>query len=100
MNETEIHFFEAFSIEKKPVYSGSKLYNPFLVGYEYPQITDSVLLELICILTAWHLDEREPYEITGYNIKRLKNQVLQDCISLKNSQKVKEKVQTLFKESV
>lgn len=46
--ETEEQFFETFGIEKKPVYSGSKLYNPFLTGYKYPQITDRILLELIC----------------------------------------------------
>lgn len=62
----------------------------------YPQITDSILLELICILTAWHLDEREPYEVTGYNKERLKRQVLEDCIQHK--EKFRNKVQALFME--
>lgn len=62
-------------------------------------ITDRILLELICILTAWHLDEREPYEITSYSVKTLKKEILEDCINLQNSQKVQYKIQALFKEN-
>lgn len=106
-NEIEKTFFDTFGIEPeyktcpfnhcihKKEYDCDNCDNR---EWKYPEITDHILLELICILTAWYLDEREPYEITGYNIKLLKNQVLQDCNSLKNIQKVKKKVKALFKD--
>ena len=40
-----------------------------LIEDEYPKITDRILLELICILTCYYLDEREPYEITSINME-------------------------------
>ena len=49
-NELEKQFFDTFGIEPKPIYSGSKLYNPFVTGYDYPTITDHILLELIRII--------------------------------------------------
>ena len=64
----------------------------------YPQITDRILLELICILTCWHLDEREPYEITSINIEQLKNQILSNSLYIAKYLKAKQRVQALFKE--
>lgn len=96
-NELEKTFFDTFGIEKKPVYSGSRLYNPFLIGYEYPQITDHILLELICILTRWHLDECEPYEITSINTEQLKNQILSNSLDIAKCVKTKQQVQAIFK---
>lgn len=101
MSEIEKQFFEAFGIELRimtePRYSLNSEYYEVAVK-NYPQITDRILLELICILTAWHLDEREPYEVTGYNMECLKRQILEDCISLQYIEKFKNKVQALFKE--
>ena len=48
-NELEKQFFDTFGVEPKPIYSGSKLYNPFVTGYDYPTITDRILLKLLCL---------------------------------------------------
>ena len=69
-----------------------------LIEDEYPQITDSVLLKLICILTCHYLDEREPYEITSINIEQLKHQVLSDIIRIADCEATKCQVQKIFKE--
>lgn len=110
MSDLEKQFFEVFGIEPEitecnlDCQKNSKML--YLCGdsqqdceycERYPQITDHILLELICLLTAWHLDEREPYEMTGFNIESLKRQVLEDCIQHK--EKFRNKVQALFKES-
>lgn len=65
---------------------------------EYPQITDSTLLKLICILTRYYLDEREPYEITSINMEQLKQQVLSDIIRIAGCEATKCQVQKIFKE--
>ena len=39
--------YEIAGVEKKPVYSGSQLYNPVITGYEYPPFTAEKQLELI-----------------------------------------------------
>ena len=65
--------------------------------HTYPQITDHILLELICILTRWHLDEREPYEITSINTEQLKNQILSNSLDIAKCVKTKEQVQAIFK---
>lgn len=112
MNKTEKQFFKAFDIEPRDNFKGCENGITFYTygcnmpscrgcskeirEKEYPQITDRLLLKLICILTAWHLDQREPYEMTGYNVERLKRQVLEDCIEHK--EKFRNKVQALFKE--
>lgn len=108
MSEIEEQFFEVFGIP--PLCCKKYLTNCVRYDCEncenfdntfstYPRITDRILLELICILTAWHLDEREPYEITSYSVKTLKKEILEDCINLQNSQKVQYKIQALFKEN-
>lgn len=66
---------------------------------EYPQITDRILLELICILTRWHLDEREPYEIMSINTEQLKNQILSNSLYIAKSAKAKHLVRALFGEN-
>ena len=69
-----------------------------LIEDEYPQITDSILLKLICILTCYYLDEREPYEITSINMEQLKHQVLNDIICIADCEATKCQVQKIFKE--
>ena len=69
-----------------------------LIEDEYPKITDRILLELICILTCYYLDEREPYEITSINIEQLKHQVLSDIIRIADCEATKCQVQKIFKE--
>lgn len=67
--------------------------------YCYPQITDRILLELICILTRWHLGKREPYEIMSINIEQLKNQILSNSLYIAKFYKAKKQVRELFKEN-
>ena len=69
-----------------------------LIGDEYPKITDRILLELICILTCYYLDEREPYEITSINMEQLKQQILSDIIRIAGCEATKCQVQKIFKE--
>ena len=106
-NELDKQFFDTFGIEPKcqnTFINPSKC--PFIesreccdcVSFEYPQITDRILLELICILTRWHLDEREPYEIMSINIEQLKNQILSNSLYIAKHAKAKHQVRTLFKE--
>lgn len=102
-------FFDTFGIEPKPIYSGSKLYNPFVTGYDYPTITDRILLELILI-------NMHNEDLFGYptNIQELKNNTLKQLIETYNkfstcvtcdgdyqqtAREIKHQVRTLFEES-
>ena len=55
----------------------------------YPQITDRILLELICILNPYCYS-------SGENIQHLKESVLKWCIKYKED--IKHQVRTLFEE--
>ena len=98
--EIEKQFFDTFGIEPKEKVNQTFNGAEFKVETikEYPQITDHILLELICILTRWHLDEREPYEIMSINIEQLKNQILSNSLYIAKHLKAKQQVQALFKE--
>lgn len=39
--------YKVAGIEKEPIYSGSRLYNPVITGYDYPPFTAEKQLELI-----------------------------------------------------
>ena len=86
MREIEKKLYETFGIEKKPVYSGSRLYNPVLTGYEYPQITDAILLELIVILGSIFISVQDK--------ETLKDHILNQCIM--NKDVIKQKIQALI----
>ena len=106
----EKQFFDTFGIEpiiycSKPILDCDAKKSvtctkdcEYYSGILYPQITDRILLELICILTRWHLDEREPYEIMSINIEQLKNQILSNSLYIAKYAKAKKRVQSLFKE--
>ena len=71
----------------------------------HPQITDRILLELICILSGWRQYCISYYVIDAVNINTLKSDILRDCICMLHwyefnecSKDIKQKVQTLFKE--
>lgn len=101
--EIEKTFFDTFGIEPKPIYSGSKLYNPFVIGYEYPQITDRILLELLCILADLYDSNSHGYPLLSKDIKELKEDILDDlmgAIDVENDypEGYANKVRTLFKE--
>ena len=69
-----------------------------IIREDYPKITDHILLELICILTRYHLNEHEPYEIMSINMEQLKNQILSNSLDIAKYAKAKNQVQSLFKE--
>ena len=114
ITDIEKQFFDTFGIEPKDRFKGCEngitFYTygcdmPSCKGCskeirekEYPQITDSVLLKLICILTCHYLDEREPYEITSINMEQLKQQILSDVICISGCEATKCQVQKIFKE--
>ena len=108
-NELEKQFFQCFGIEPKcqnTFINPSKC--PFnkskeccdCVSFEYPQITDRILLELICILTK-RFDYADQNWLTKCNdIEELKVSVLR-LLSLCTSsiiEKYKHQVRTLFEE--
>lgn len=78
-NEIEKTFFDTFVIKAKPIYSGSKLYNPFVTGYDYPQITDHILLELILIIM-----HHEDLFGRSTNIQELKDNTLKQIVETYN----------------
>ena len=90
-NELEKQFFDTFWIKEK------ELEYPDNFTY-YPEITYSILLELIFILTT--LLDTTVYEdvfITiAKNREELKKDILQECMLYK--QHIKQQVRTLFEE--
>lgn len=56
----------------------------------YPQITDHILLEFICIANKYYID------IEGTNIETMKNSLLENFIFFRRD--VKEDICTLFEE--
>ena len=72
---------------------------------DYPQITDHILLELICILSEWRTYLHSDYIIKADNVSSLKENVLKDFLELfkwyefkKCEKGTKQQVQALFKE--
>ena len=113
-NELEKTFFNTFGIEPNNVFKGctlgAKYYSEIckeetckscdceIRDTVYPQITDSILLELIFILTT--LLDTTVYEdvfiTVAKNREELKKDIFQECMLYK--QHIKHKVRTLFKE--
>jgi hypothetical protein len=63
---------------------------------EYPQITDRILLELICILCQRDYELGCCWFAISNNVEELKNYLLGDCIEWAND--IKQQIQELFKE--
>jgi hypothetical protein len=60
--------------------------------YHYPQITDRILLELICIIC--------PYgAVLARDVEYLKQQTLENCIKLYEQIDIKQQIQALFEET-
>jgi hypothetical protein len=108
-NELEKQFFQCFGIE--PIacndciecYEANTTPFPWCEKLDYPQITDRILLELICIL----LSNNSPYmfKLGDWNVEKLKETVLTTCIKLPDflewedtSDYFKHQVRTLFEE--
>jgi hypothetical protein len=107
-NKLKKTFFDTFGIEPK-----LKTFAKKPPIYKYPQITDRILLELICVISKYR---REHYDEDYYpnalrmfytcadNLKDLKEDILDDLIknirymSTKFKTKLKHQVRTLFEE--
>ena len=87
-NELEKQFFDTFGIEEK------ELEYPDNFTY-YPEITDSILLELICIATRFY---GELVLEQCLDVKDLKEQVLNIFIRTSYKDNFKHQVRTLFEE--
>ena len=89
-NKIEKQFFDTFGIEPSTKYDycwKSKENKDKL----YPQITDRILLELICIAS-----QPDVYiEIEGKDVETIKNNLLENFMFFKRD--VKEDIHTLFK---
>ena len=112
--EIEKTFFDTLGIEQKcqnTFINPSKC--PFIesreccdcVSFEYPQISDRILLELICILSEWRQYCDSDYVIKAINIDNLKEDILKDCLYMSNwyefkkcGKDIKHQVRTLFEE--
>lgn len=103
-NDLEKQFFQCFGIEPKPVYSGSKLYNAFITGYDYPQITDTHYLKLIAIMSK---ELAMIVNLLEENLEDLKSEILKKCVmnyhinvqaGREYADKFKHQVQALFEE--
>ena len=99
MNDIEKKFYKTFGI--KPLCQIEDGYCGLKNVYE--DITDRILLELICILSVYEQEDADcPYEICCNTIENLKDKVLLDCMWLKRdnciwSIQAQAKVQSLFK---
>ena len=100
----EKQFFNTFGIEPRvmtePHYSLNSEYYEVTVE-SYPQITDRILLELICIATASEIT----VEFKGIkNVEHLKEVVLNYCIEryryCLHKDEFKHQVRTLFEEEI
>lgn len=66
---------------------------------EYPQITDRILLELICIINNYCQTKlRCDYQLYSVNIGELRQEVLSDCMEY--SEHIKQQVQLLLGGSI
>ena len=96
ISELERQFFDKFGIEPK---KGCTAYDKFTeeeadaicndkcaecsyLDDVYPPITDSILLELICILSEWRTYLHSSYTIKANNTLNLKQDVLKDFLEL------------------
>ena len=108
MYSGEIKYFNSFGEMNKAgfhsIYDNEENEEDFK---EYPQITDRILLELICIIHQTDLDlHGEEYYFESLNYKDLKEEVIAKCKRLadKNAfseatgKHIKHQVQALFKE--
>lgn len=85
-NEIEKQFFDTFGIEER------ELDYPDNFTY-YPEITDSILLELICIAHTSPV-----ITFVSRDVKSLKEEVLMVLCNWVNNRNIKQQVQTLFED--
>lgn len=99
-NKTEKQFFDTFGIEPKLDCKRCGAMN-FAIGQcaevncekTYPQITDHILLELICIAHTSPV-----ITFVSRDVKSLKEEVLMVLCNWVNNRNIKQQVQALFEE--
>ena len=87
-NEMEKQFFDTFGIEER------ELDYPDNFTY-YPEITDHILLELICIAHTSPV-----ITFVSRDVKSLKEEVLMVLCNWVNNKSIKHQVRTLFEEDI
>ena len=87
-NKTEKQFFDTFGIEER------ELDYPDNFTY-YPEITDRILLELICIAHTSPV-----ITFVSRDVKSLKEEVLMVLCNWVNNKSIKHQVRTLFEEDI
>ena len=87
-NKTEKQFFDTFGIEER------ELDYPDNFTY-YPEITDHILLELICIAHTSPV-----ITFVSRDVKSLKEEVLMVLCNWVNNRNIKQQVRTLFEEDI
>ena len=87
-NKTEKQFFDTFGIEER------ELDYPDNFTY-YPEITDRILLELICIAHTSPV-----ITFVSRDVKSLKEEVLMVLCNWVNNRNIKHQVRTLFEEDI
>lgn len=103
MNDIEQQFFKVFGINKRCCHDNYKHQKEVChripeqcQDYQYPEITDRVLLELICLLSQYfYLFE----DLHVKTVSELKDCVLQKCITtiIDDTDEIQQ-IQQLFKE--
>lgn len=92
--DIEKQFFDTFGIEPKPLFSTKNGYTND--HYIYPEITDRILLELICILSKYQKDVGSLLEICETDKNSIKEEIL-DMLIFRDTA-LKKQVQALFEE--
>lgn len=87
-NKTEKQFFDTFGIEER------ELDYPDNFTY-YPEITDHILLKLICIAHTSPV-----ITFVSRDVKSLKEEVLMVLCNWVNNRSIKQQVQALFEEDI
>lgn len=87
-NKTEKQFFDTFGIEER------ELDYPDNFTY-YPEITDHILLELICVAHTSPV-----ITFVSRDVKSLKEEVLMVLCNWVNNRSIKQQVQALFEEDI
>ena len=86
MTNLEQEFFKTFGIEPEYTYIGHYPLtdeNGIIQPPTYPEITDRVLLELICILNSYYSNTMQCCTmLTSKNIYELKNEILKELIDI------------------
>ena len=104
-NDLEKQFFDTFGIEPKIMNTavGQGFYIEHTRVEKYPQITDHILLELICIVSNYCQTKlQRDYQLYSVNTDELRQEVLKDCMEYcckpVDIECIKHQVQALFKE--